>query len=225
MRKAIVTGSSRGLGEALARQLRDAGWDVLGLSRADGVDLSSVDALGTWLGRGTLEQFLAEATDVVLINNAGTVGPVAEVGAQSADAISEAVTLNVTAPLVLTNAVVRHRPAGVPVRVVHISSGAGRHPYPTWSVYCATKAAVDMHARALAEEGIDGVRAAAIAPGIVDTDMQASIREAEGFPLRDTFVGYKESGALSSPDDAAAKILRLIESPDFGTSPITDVRG
>lgn len=225
MRKAIVTGSSRGLGEALARQLRDAGWDVLGLSRADGVDLSSVDALGTWLGRGTLEQFLAEATDVVLINNAGTVGPVAEVGAQSADAISEAVTLNVTAPLVLTNAVVRHRPAGVPVRVVHISSGAGRHPYPTWSVYCATKAAVDMHARALAEEGIDGVRAAAIAPGIVDTDMQASIREAEGFPLRDTFVGYKESGALSSPDDAAAKILRLIESPDFGTSPVTDVRG
>lgn len=225
MRKAIVTGSSRGLGEALARQLRDADWDVLGLSRADGVDLSSVDALGTWLGRGTLEQFLAEATDVVLINNAGTVGPVAEVGAQSADAISEAVTLNVTAPLVLTNAVVRHRPAGVPVRVVHISSGAGRHPYPTWSVYCATKAAVDMHARALAEEGIDGVRAAAIAPGIVDTDMQASIREAEGFPLRDTFVGYKESGALSSPDDAAAKILRLIESPDFGTSPVTDVRG
>lgn len=225
MRNAIVTGSSRGLGEALARQLREAGWDVLGLSRADGVDLSSVDTLSTWLGRGTLEQFLADATDIVLVNNAGTVGPVAEVGAQSADAISEAVTLNVTAPLVLTDAVVRHRPAGVPVRVVHISSGAGRHPYPTWSVYCATKAAVDMHARALAEEGIDGVRAAAIAPGIVDTDMQASIREAEGFPLRDTFVGYKESGALSSPDDAAAKILRLIESPDFGTSPVTDVRG
>ena len=146
-------------------------------------------------------------------------------GAQSADAISEAVTLNVTAPLVLTDAVVRHRPAGVPVRVVHISSRAGRHPYPTWSVYCATKAAVDMHARALAEEGIDGVRAASVAPGIVDTDMQASIRETEGFPLRDTFIGYKESGALSSPDDAAARILRLIESPDFGTSPVTDVRG
>ena len=77
MRKAIVTGSSRGLGEALARQLREAGWDVLGLSRADGVDLSSVDTLSTWLGTGTLEQFVADATDVVLINNAGTVGPVA----------------------------------------------------------------------------------------------------------------------------------------------------
>lgn len=225
MRKAVVTGSSRGLGEALARQLRDAGWDVLGLSRADGVDLSSVDALDAWLGTGALRQFLADASDIVLINNAGTVGPVAGVGAQSAAAISEAVTLNVTAPLVLTDAVVKHRPFGVAVRVVHISSGAGRRPYPTWSVYCATKAAVDMHARALSEEGIAGVRVAAVAPGIVDTDMQAAIRAAEDFPLRDTFIGYKESGALSTPDDAAAKILRLIESPDFGASPVTDVRG
>lgn len=225
MKKAIVTGSSRGLGEALASQLTEDGWEVLGLSRSTGLDLSEPTAVSEWFEQGHLDRFLADATDILLINNAGTVAPVDLVGNQPHSDIASAVALNVTAPLLLTDAVIRARPEGVPVRVVHISSGAGRHPYPGWSVYCATKAAVDMHAQALAEEGLDGVRVAAIAPGIVDTDMQAAIRGSEGFPLRDQFVDYKESGALATPADAAAKILRLIDSPAFGTNVVTDIRG
>lgn len=224
-RKAIVTGDSRGLGSELTRQLREDGWEVLGLSRSAGVDLSSPDDLDAWLDGDTLPTFLSGATEIVLINNAGTVTPVELTGRLSSTEIATAVNLNVTAPIALTDAVVRHRPDGVPLRVVHISSGAGRHPYPGWSVYCATKAAVDMHAQALAEEGIDGVRVAAIAPGIVDTDMQATIRGSEGFPLRDQFVDYKESGVLSTPEEAAAKILAIVHRADFGEKVLTDVRG
>ena len=224
MRKAIVTGDSRGLGEALAEQLTADGWEVLGLSRAAGLDLSSPAAIAEWRASGSLQRFLTDATDILLVNNAGTVGPVAAVGAQGAGAIASSVALNVTAPLVLADAVVATRPADAQVRIVHISSGAGRHAYPTWSVYCATKAALDMHAQGIAVDNIEGVRAASIAPGIVDTDMQATIRSSEGFPLRDQFVGYKESGALSSPAEAAAKILALVARDDFGVNPVTDVR-
>lgn len=224
-RKAIVTGDSRGLGAELSRQLGEDGWEVLGLSRSAGVDLSSPGDLDTWLDGDTLSSFLSDAREIVLINNAGTVTPVELTGRLSPTEIATTVNLNVTAPIALTDAVIRHRPEGVPVRVVHISSGAGRHPYPGWSVYCATKAAVDMHAQALAEEGIDGVRVAAIAPGIVDTDMQATIRSSDGFPLRDQFVGYKDSGALSTPENAAAKILGILHREDFGEKVLTDVRG
>lgn len=225
-RKAIVTGHSRGLGAALAGQLETARWQVLGVSRSAGatVDLSSVEALQAWLDGGELAAFLDDASEVLLINNAATVSPSEVVGAQSTREISTAVTLNVTAALVLTDAVLSRRSPGTPLRIVHISSGAGRHPYPGWSIYCATKAALDMHAQVLKAEGHQGVRIAAIAPGVVDTQMQATIRGSEGFPLRERFVELKQDGQLVPAEDAAARILALIERPDFGDQVIADVR-
>lgn len=223
--KAVVTGHSKGLGAALTAQLEADGWDVLGVSRSAGagVDLGSPSALTAWLESGELTGFLADATEIILINNAGSVAPIGFVGAQDASAIERSVNLNVTAPLLLTDAVIRQRPAGVPVRVVHISSGAGRRPFEAWSTYCATKAAVDMHATALAEEGLEGVRISSIAPGVVDTGMQESIRGAD-FPGRDQFQSMKDNGQLSSPDDAARSILALLAREDFGTKVLSDVR-
>lgn len=227
MKQAIVTGHTRGLGEALARLLEGQGWNVLGLARQGdpAIDLSDPAALQAWLDGGDLVRFLSGASEVLLVNNAGTVAPAELVGHQPVADVVAAVNLNVTAPLLLTDAVLRLRPQGVPVRVAHISSGAGRHAYPGWSVYCATKAAIDRHVEALAAEGHEGVRVAAIAPGIVDTAMQAAIRDSSGFPLREQFVDYKERGQLASPADAAAAVLAVIESPDFGSRVLTDVRG
>lgn len=227
MTKAIVTGDSRGLGAALATQLSEAGAEVLGISRSSipSVDLSNPDALTAWLDGGELAAFLDGASDIILINNAGTVAPSALVGQADPAAIVAAVNLNVTAPLLLTDAVLRLRPEGATVRIAHISSGAGRHAYPGWAVYCATKAALDLHAQALAAENQDGVRVASIAPGIVDTDMQGDIRASDGFPLRDRFVAYKQEGRLASPDVAARQVLTIIDSPRFGSEVIVDVRG
>ena len=225
MKKAIVTGHSKGLGAALATQLEADGWEVLGISRSGGaeVDLGSPQALDAWLGSGALGEFLADATDLILINNAGTVGPIGFIGKQDAAAIEQAVNLKVTAPLMLTDAVVRDRPAGVPLRIVHISSGAGRRPSETWSTYCATKAAIDMHAATLAAEGLDGVRVASIAPGVVDTGMQELIRGSD-FPSRDRFQALKDQGQLSSPEKAAGQILTLLNRADFGEKVLSDVR-
>ena len=56
------------------------------------------------------------------------------------------------------------------------------------------------------------ISAVSVAPGIVDTAMQATIRSStdEDFPLRGNFVGYHEDGQLSSPDEVANKLLPLI---------------
>lgn len=224
-RKAIVTGVSRGLGAALVDQLATGGWEVLPVSRSIGecVDLSSAQSLTAWLGGGALTRFLGDATDILLINNAGMVEPIGSSGTLEPAAVQNAIQLNVTAPIVLTDAVLAARRPGTQVRIVHISSGAGRRPLAGWAVYCATKAALDMHAQALASERLDGVRVAAIAPGVVDTDMQGVIRDAD-FPDRDRFRDLKADGNLTAPADAAAAILRLVERDDFGDRVIADVR-
>jgi len=217
-KKAIVTGHSRGLGAALTSQLAAAGWEVLGVSRSAGahVDLSDTAALTTWLDGGELASFVDGATEILLINNAGMLGPADLVGHQDPASAIAAVNVNVTAPILLTDAVIRHRRPGVPVRVVHISSGAGRRPLAGWSVYCATKAAVDLHATTVAAEKLDGVRIAAIAPGVVDTDMQGLIRSSDGFPARDDFVAMKERGDLLTPEESARRVLAIANGPDFG---------
>ena len=223
--KAIVTGHSRGLGAALATELEARGWSVLGISRSTGeaVDLSDPTALAAWLGSNTLRDFLKGADEVLLINNAGLLGPVTVAGAQDAAAVTTAVNVNVTAPILLTNAVLATRPEGVPTRVVHVSSGAGRRPIAGWSVYCATKAAVDQHALTVAAEALPGVRIAAIAPGVVDTGMQAEIRASDDFPGREGFVELKEGGKLLSPREAASRLLAIALGDDFGTEVLTRI--
>lgn len=224
-RKAIVTGHSRGLGVGIVAELERRGYTVLGVSRSAGeaLDLSDPTAVTAWLAGDTVRGFLADADEIVLVNNAGLLGPATLAGEQDAAATIAAVNVNVTAPILLTNAVLNQRPADVPVRVAHISSGAGRRPLEGWSVYCATKAAVDHHATTVAAEGQPGVRIAAIAPGVVDTGMQAEIRGSEGFPGRADFVALKEEGQLADASQAGAAVVDLILADDFGTEVLTRI--
>ena len=224
-KKAIVTGHTRGLGAALAARLEADGWDVLGVARSGGerVDLGDPAAVMAWVDGGTLRAHLADADEILLVNNAGVLGPADVAGAQDPAAAVLAVNVNVAAPILLTNAVLRDRPAGVPTRIAHISSGAGRRPLPGWSVYCATKAAVDHHAVTVSSEGHDGVRIVAIRPGVVDTDMQGDIRASQGFPLRADFVAMKQQGRLTSADDAARAVLAIVHADDFGAVTVASV--
>lgn len=224
-RKAIVTGHSRGLGAALSARLARAGWEVLGISRSAGVriDLSDPAQWCGWLAGPELESFLAGAEEVLLINNAGTVEPIGT-GGVAPEQVAGAFQVNVCAAISLTDAVLSRRPEGCPARIVHISSGAGRRPIEGWSVYCATKAALDMHAQVVAAERLPGVRIAAVAPGVVDTGMQETIRECD-FPLRNHFRDLKKNGELLSPDEAARSLLALLDRDDFGQRVLTDIRG
>lgn len=233
---AIVTGHSRGLGAALTDQLLKHGYRVLGLSRQPlvaasglqqiGLDLGDAASLANWLAGGELTALLAGATAAVLVNNAGTVQPIGPAGSHAASETIRALTLNVTAPLLLSDAFVAATANCLDRRILHISSGAGRNAYPGWSIYCAGKAALDRHAEAVAQERLPGLRIASLAPGVVDTGMQEEIRASSDaqFPLRPRFVDLKNRGQLASPAQTATSAVAYLLGADFGQQPLVDLR-
>jgi NAD(P)-dependent dehydrogenase (short-subunit alcohol dehydrogenase family) len=230
--KAIVTGHSKGLGAALARELAGRGIEVLGVARGrldDGalqqvaLDLGESAALAAWLAGPELAAFVGVEQRILLINNAGVVEPIGPSERQDPAAIALAVALNVAAPLMLTAAVARL--AGEK-RVVHVSSGAARSPYAGWNIYCATKAALDHHARAAALDGTPGLAICSLAPGIIDTPMQATIRATSGelFPMKERFVELHRDGALATPAQCAVQLVDYVLSDRFGREPVADLR-
>lgn len=239
--KAILTGHTRGLGAAIAEELLSRNIAVLGISRNMNtklaarfpatleqaeVDLSDSAALARWLAGDTLQGFIVGCETVLLINNAGIVQPVGPMATQDVATIGQAVALNVAAPLMLAGAVTAAGQDAGDIRILHVSSGAGRNAYPGWSVYCATKAALDHHARAAALDQTPNVHICSLAPGVIDTDMQSEIRATppERFPLRERFEGMKRDGQLLRPEDCARKIADYLLSEAFGQVPVADLR-
>jgi benzil reductase ((S)-benzoin forming) len=238
--RAIVTGHTKGLGAALATALLDRGIPVLGIARGHSgtlagrfpnmctqarVALDDLAAIAEWLATPALKDFLDGGSEILLINNAGIVQPVGALQDQDPLEVARAVSLNVAAPLMLSAAVVQAS-AGKQRRILHISSGAARSAYPGWSVYCATKAALDHHARAVALDAKDGVRICSLAPGVIDTGMQAEIRATPDarFPIRQRFVDMKAGGQLATPEDSARLIIGYLLADAFGQEPVDDIR-
>ena len=245
----IVTGTSRGLGAAIAERLvGQSEHTVLGVSRrandalADAArqsgavceqwqaDLSNpapvAARLQMWLGSFEAGRFATAS----LINNAGALTRIGPLENCSAEELSAALRVGLEAPLVLTAAFLRATAAWpADRRVLNISSGLGRRAMAGQATYCAAKAGMDHLSRAVALDQAEmphGARIVSLAPGVVDTDMQVQLRSAsvEGFPDHAKFVGLKEAGQLTSPGDTAARIIAWLERADFGTTPVADVR-
>jgi benzil reductase ((S)-benzoin forming) len=244
----VLTGASRGMGLAMARQLLAAGHDLLCISRKTSEPLaqeaaragrqceqwpqdlaraeSAAARLHTWL-QG---QDSARLASVTLINNAGLIPRVAPLEEIPAEQLAETLRVDLEAPMLLAAAFLGAT-AGwrVPRRILNISSGLGRREMASQAAYCAAKAGMDHFSRCVALEQAklaNGARICSLAPGVIDTDMQVQLRSADAdrFPDKGNFVGLKDKGMLTSPDEAARRVLAFLERPDFGSSPVADVR-
>ena len=244
----VVTGSSRGLGAALAQQLAAPGHTVLGIARRTN---DSLAARGGSL-EGSLEQWAGDLADPApvaarleawlasfdgasfdsasLINNAGVlsrIGPIDET--DSAD-LANAIRVGLEAPLLLTAAFLRAtRQWTGQRRVLNISSGLGRRPMAGSASYCAAKAGLDLFTRSTALDEAarpNGAKLVSLAPGVIDTEMQVQLRGSDpsGFPDRERFVGLKTGGQLVTAEDTAARVLAILHRGDFGAEPLADVR-
>ncbi len=240
----ILTGASRGLGQAVAVRYLADGAFVLGLSRGHSAELEAA-------GGARVEQWSADLAEplpvarrladwlaaraaparVRMIHNAALLGEPGDVADADVAEMAQSLRIGVEAPVALTGAFLRATAVwrATDRRVLFVSSGLGRRPMAGSAAYCAQKAGLDHFARALAlEEGAkaNGARVAAVAPGVVDTEMQRQLRGADvrRFAEQARFDELHRTGSLDSPATAAAKLVALLERGDYGAKPVTDVR-
>ena len=244
----LITGSSRGLGAALVAQRLLPGHAVLGLARRQNAALQArADAAGLPLTQwpvdlanaGPVAQKMAQwlagfdvrtLTSVSLINNAGVVGTLAPLDRVPLTDIVQGLRVGLEAAMLLTAAFLdatRDWPAQR--RVMNISSGLGRSAMAGSAMYCAAKAGLDHFSRAVALEQVgqaNPARVVSMAPGVIDTDMQAELRGSDAalFPERARFVKLQADGVLTSAQDSARRLLARLERADFGQAVIADIR-
>ncbi len=223
---AVITGASRGLGAGVAASLAQAGLRLALCARSEPPVPDGSDAVTGSVDVTDPAAVAAFADDVerrfgaidLWINNAGLLGPVAPLRDIGPDDFRQVLDVNVMGVVNGTRAYIRHRRAhdggGV---LINISSGAAQHSYAGWSAYCASKAAVDRLSEAVQlEEADTGLRVHAVAPGVVDTDMQARIRSTppEHFPMVERFLQLKESGHFNTPAFVARELLAVAFDPE-----------
>lgn len=186
-RTALVTGGSRGIGLATVQALAAAGAEVTFTARTEAGVAAALEAVPGARGvvcdvtdRAGMERLMAPGGAGgfdILVNNAGVIGPIGHIAEVAVEDWAANIATNLIAAFHAIQLALRGMlPRGGGV-IVNLSSGAAHRPMEGWSAYCAGKAGLAMLTRQIHEEyGAQGIRAYGFAPGVVDTDMQGTIR-------------------------------------------------
>jgi len=184
-----VTGGTRGIGLAIARNLAMAGYQVIAIARGSGEPFAAATEEARRTGRGSLHFRAADLADIAalpvlakelrrefgslygLVNNAG-IGTSGLLANMRDAQIEQLLRLNVLSPITLTKYIVRSMMADGSGRIVNIASIVASTGYSGLAVYSASKAAIVGFTRSLAREvGSLGITVNAIAPGFIETEM------------------------------------------------------
>lgn len=221
----LITGTSRGIGEALAQKLLKQENTVLGVSRQQSKTLKSdryhhlsydlADSSG-------LEEIVEKAGELVggqefdflcLVNNAAAVEPLGPIERAGAMEIESHLRIGLLAPMILTSAFVRkfavHKARK---KVAFISSGVAVHPMQDMSLYCSSKAGLHMFAQCIGleqDKRENGFEIVSISPGKVETAMQQAVRTGR-YAMAEYFQQAYESGELQDRSEVVEKIAVIL---------------
>eukprot|EP00516_Mucochytrium_quahogii_P011350 CAMPEP_0203787786 /NCGR_PEP_ID=MMETSP0100_2-20121128/2450_1 /ASSEMBLY_ACC=CAM_ASM_000210 /TAXON_ID=96639 /ORGANISM=" , Strain NY0313808BC1" /LENGTH=265 /DNA_ID=CAMNT_0050690387 /DNA_START=73 /DNA_END=871 /DNA_ORIENTATION=- len=165
------------------------------LGKADNINVIAAD-VACENGRETVIQAVKRICPNNLnyvIHNAGMMGPISKAMDIDPKSWQQTFALNVDAPLFLNQKLVPEMPEGS--RILHVGSGAAHNPYDGWTAYCSTKAAFFMMYQCLRGElAPKGIAVGSLKPGIVETEMQETIRKADVDEMADVgrFKEFKE---------------------------------
>ena len=212
-RVALITGTSRGIGTALAAAFADEGYAVVGCGRSAGPDVGvagmdyrrcdvSDPAATRDLVAGTVA---AHGRLDVLVNNAAVEieGTVEDTTVEQWD---EVLAVNVRAPALLAAAAIPHMRAVGGGVILNIASVDGTWAEPRLPAYCATKGALLALTRAMAiDHGADNIRCMSICPGYVRTEMLEQFFDSQPDPhaARAQGIAMHPLGRLAEPSDIA----------------------
>ncbi len=223
----IITGASSGLGEATARAAARGGSSVVLAARslekllkittdiqAEGGQALAVEAdISQEEDCRSIVQKTIERFDRIdaLVNNAGTIEPIRPIAEISPQEWRASWAVNVQGTVMLTHFALPYLRQSKG-RVLFITTGATQHPFPGWAAYISAKAAMDIWIRILAAEEPD-LTPLSIRPGVVNTPMQALIREqGQGHMSEANYkrlYGLYEQGKLIPPETSGGVIACL----------------
>lgn len=240
----VITGGSRGIGRATAIAAAARGFRVcIGYASNEAAANSVVSAIEGKNGKAiAVKCDVAEESEILalfkaadafgtlgaLVNNGGIVGTTARVEDMSAERIQRMMAVNVTGSILCAREAVKRmstRHGGQGGVIVNLSSVAAKlGAANTYVDYAASKGAIDSFTIGLGHEvGGEGIRVAAIRPGLIDTEIHASGGDAERAHRLSPTVPMKRVG--TAEEIASAIVWLMSDDASYVTSAILDVSG
>lgn len=190
---ALITGASKGIGEAAARRMADLGVNVVLAARTEKAvksiaeEIASVGGKAVGIGCDVSKySHVQAAVDLakekygridIIVNNAGLIEPIARLKDSDPREWGKAIDVNVKGVYYAMHAALPYMERQKSGVIINISSGAATSALEGWSHYCSSKAAALMLTKAAHVEVADkGVRVVGLSPGTVATDMQIAIK-------------------------------------------------
>ncbi|SDC62944.1 benzil reductase ((S)-benzoin forming) [Pelagirhabdus alkalitolerans] len=234
MEYAIITGTSKGLGEAISEAFLRLGVSVIGIARqtnkrlqtlandleADyqhvNCNLADSDQIDRTFDKIIDQVFKSDTERVYLINNAATVSPTDVAHQHTIEAIEAHMQVNLIAPMITTSLVLKAGyKKGIPVRVSNVTSGAANRSTYGWSAYGASKAGLDRYTETVAFEASEleaDHKITLFDPSVMDTNMQSVIRSKSKDAFKDVeqFKALKETEQLRDTKTVAGVCVSVL---------------